>query len=215
MDISKPIKRRMKIRREGGDWIWINFKYECLSTFRFICGLLGHSERDCTVAYANPNKIIEKAYGTWLRAPVQNGRNQNIGARWLKNGGDYGKSGIARTSTTTGSGDDDGGARVAARFMEVDGHVGEILGDDGRICYVSRGLGNKSMDMDTPNTEEGVQGGNNFDSETIVLDSKRKCVDNTLQLEEDGPVIQLANVSINGPKHFLEAGPGTQARLEK
>lgn len=38
IDVCKPLKRRMKIKREGGDWSWINFKYERLSTFCFVCG---------------------------------------------------------------------------------------------------------------------------------------------------------------------------------
>lgn len=41
MDICKPLKRRIKIKREGGTWSWINFKYERLSTFCFVCGLMG------------------------------------------------------------------------------------------------------------------------------------------------------------------------------
>lgn len=53
MDVSKPIKRRMKIKKEGGAWSWINFKYERLSTFCFVCGKIGHSERDCYVVYEN------------------------------------------------------------------------------------------------------------------------------------------------------------------
>lgn len=81
LDIDKPLKRRMKIKREGGTWSWINFKYERLSTFCFVCGILGHSERDCGVVYANPGKEIEKAYGTWLRAPGKNIKNNNVGAR--------------------------------------------------------------------------------------------------------------------------------------
>lgn len=64
MDIRKPLKRRMKIKREGGDWSWVNFKYERLSTFCFVCGLMDHSDRDCEIVYANPDKVIEKAYGT-------------------------------------------------------------------------------------------------------------------------------------------------------
>lgn len=59
LDLNKPLKRRMKLKREGGEWSWVNFKYERLSTFCFFCGLLGHSERDCAVVYANPGKIIE------------------------------------------------------------------------------------------------------------------------------------------------------------
>lgn len=71
----------------------MNFKYERLSTFCFVCGILGHSERDCAIVYANPDKLVEKPYGTWLRAPVKNSKNQNIGARWLRNGADGGKHG--------------------------------------------------------------------------------------------------------------------------
>ncbi|XP_074351468.1 uncharacterized protein LOC141690579 [Apium graveolens] len=28
MNVIKPLKRRMRIKREGGNWSWINFKYE-------------------------------------------------------------------------------------------------------------------------------------------------------------------------------------------
>lgn len=64
----------------------MNFKYERLSTFCFVCGALGHSERVCNVIYANPGKEIKKAYGTWMRAFGRNTKN-NTGARWLRNSG--------------------------------------------------------------------------------------------------------------------------------
>lgn len=84
MDVSKPLKRRMKIKREDGDWSWINFKYEKLSTFCFVCGRIGHADRDCNVVYANPGKEIERAYGTWLRAPNKSSK-PITGSRWLRN----------------------------------------------------------------------------------------------------------------------------------
>lgn len=37
MDITKPLKHRMKLTREGGAWNWVNFKYESLNTFCFVC----------------------------------------------------------------------------------------------------------------------------------------------------------------------------------
>ncbi|XP_074347321.1 uncharacterized protein LOC141686168 [Apium graveolens] len=79
LDLNKPLKRRMKIKREGGEWSWVNFKYERLSTFCFVCGLLGHSERDCNLVYDNHGKEITRAYGVWLRAPTRNANNQNQG----------------------------------------------------------------------------------------------------------------------------------------
>lgn len=64
MEVNKPLKRRMKIKREEGAWRWVNFKYERLSTCCFVCGLLGHSERDCAVIYESPDKLIEKVKNT-------------------------------------------------------------------------------------------------------------------------------------------------------
>lgn len=58
MNVLKPLKRRMKIKRKGGTWSWINFKYERLSTICFVCDILGHSEKDCNVVSANPEKEI-------------------------------------------------------------------------------------------------------------------------------------------------------------
>ena len=75
----------MKIKREGDNWSWINFKYEHLGTFCFVCGILGHSERDCNIVYRNTDKVIEKAYGVWLRAPSKNAAKMNTGAKWLRN----------------------------------------------------------------------------------------------------------------------------------
>lgn len=74
----------MKIKREGGNWSWVNFKYERMGNFCFVCGILGHTERECNIVYANPDKEVERAYGAWLRAPGRSGR-QNVGARWLRN----------------------------------------------------------------------------------------------------------------------------------
>lgn len=45
IQVSKPLKRCMKIKMEGGNWSWINFKYERLSTYCFVCGILGHSDK--------------------------------------------------------------------------------------------------------------------------------------------------------------------------
>lgn len=127
--------------------------------FCFVCGLLGHSERDCAVVYANPNKVIEKAYGTWLRASMKNVKNQNIGVRWLKNGMDGEQFWAAKHGTTSFPGDDYGGKEVTARFMEVDGQISEITGDKAVIRFVSQDLRSNPSGVDSINTEELVQGG--------------------------------------------------------
>lgn len=63
IDLSKPLKRRMKIRKAGDGWEWITFKYENVPTFCFICGMLGHSEKFCSVLFEKPENEIVKPYG--------------------------------------------------------------------------------------------------------------------------------------------------------
>lgn len=105
LDVCKSLKRRMKIKRKGGDWSWLNFKYERLSTFCFVCGKIGHSERDCHVVYANPSKEIDRAYGIWLRAPNKNIKT-STGSRWLRNakgGSKWTEQGDNQQTPTTGN----------------------------------------------------------------------------------------------------------------
>ena len=68
----------MKIKK-GGDWFWIKLKYERLSTFCFICGILGHPDRTCPLLYVNPTVVFDKSYGVTLHAPNRRVANQ-VGA---------------------------------------------------------------------------------------------------------------------------------------
>lgn len=58
IDLSKPLKRKMKIRKAGDEGFWINFKYENVPTFCFICGILGHSENSAKNSLRHRNKIL-------------------------------------------------------------------------------------------------------------------------------------------------------------
>lgn len=214
MDVEKPLKRRMKIKREGTEGSWINFKYERLSTFCFVCGRLGHSERECNVVYANPDKIVARAYGTWLRAPSKNA-SMNTVSRWLRNTGDGGNawspdmpfSGSANTST------DGVGGNYATRFMEVDGVVTEINGDRDGINVKSR----VSREVDTgnqfENQLENFMGGKGGGKEIEITDSKRKRVEEILTGdfigENDTQIIE--DKSKNGSKNGQGVGSGFQA----
>lgn len=43
LDITKPLRRKMKLKK-GGDWMWVDFKYERLPNFCFLCGVIGHTK---------------------------------------------------------------------------------------------------------------------------------------------------------------------------
>ncbi|XP_074341908.1 uncharacterized protein LOC141679304 [Apium graveolens] len=153
MNVTKPLKRRMKIKRSGGEWSWINFKYERLSTFCFVCGILGHGERDCNVVYANAGKVVDKAYGTWLRAPGRAVKN-NTGAKWLRNGGGGGSHWAGNTIQTDFSDDKRRKEDTLARFQETYGNVSEYQAEMGSITVLANNQGLENVTNRNSNQKE-------------------------------------------------------------
>lgn len=83
IDIDKPLKRRMKIQRSKEECFWVNFKYERVLTFCFICGVIGHSERFCHKLFEGSQESIIKPYGMFMKA-LDRRNNKQIGAKWLR-----------------------------------------------------------------------------------------------------------------------------------
>lgn len=102
IDLTKPLKRRMKMRRTGDEWFWIIFKYENVPTFCFICGLMGHSDKFYSKFFDTPESEIVRPYGSWMRASVKR-HIKPIGAKWLRDG-----SGDRRLNNGGVSGDSSG-----------------------------------------------------------------------------------------------------------
>uniref|UniRef100_A0A803NVG6 Uncharacterized protein n=1 Tax=Cannabis sativa TaxID=3483 RepID=A0A803NVG6_CANSA len=193
-DIEKPLKRRMKLKRPDGDWLWTNFKYEFLPTFCFICGIIGHSERFCHRIYDTPLESISKPYGLWVKADPPR-KNKLIGARWLRtgtdadaqffdvggNGGDNSFNDAVNTSTLNQGVIDNNGKDTAADSMQtyhvnmgnrynlnVENNQGEIGVD------LARGNDFGRKDLNDRNDMEKV----NPQQESIkIIDSKRRRID--------------------------------------
>ncbi|XP_062104231.1 uncharacterized protein At4g02000-like [Humulus lupulus] len=83
LELTKPLKRKMRIRQSATEWVWVNFKYENIPTFCFVCGLLGHSERFCPRRFDTPEEEIVQPYGDWMRTPLRR-PTKLIGAQWLR-----------------------------------------------------------------------------------------------------------------------------------
>ncbi|KAL8502165.1 hypothetical protein ACS0TY_021324 [Phlomoides rotata] len=72
VDLHKPLKKGMKLELKKDNTIWVDFKYECLPSFCYYCGLLGHMKRECDLAdgvesvSSIPNDKLP--YGEWLKA---------------------------------------------------------------------------------------------------------------------------------------------------
>lgn len=218
LDINKPLKRRLKIKREGDNWSWLNFKYERLGTFCFVCGIIGHSERDCNIVYAHPEKMVEKAYGAWLRAPNKNAKN-NTGARWIRNMGD--KDGAWGQNQNKAKITVHGGEKVEERFMEIDGSIRQATVDTEGIRIQSRENREGLLSGEIAVTKERQEMSTDMvvtemEAENIVMENKRKRVDEDLIGDNHGLIVgeDVSQNSPVGPKNLLMAGPGVQARQE-
>lgn len=80
IDLKKPLKRGTVLRFQGKD-LRVDFKYERLPTFCFVCGMIGHQLKDCEEAVERYDEGFEGIderelpFGHWLRAsplPKQN-----------------------------------------------------------------------------------------------------------------------------------------------
>lgn len=190
------MKRRMQVKREGGNWNWVNFKYERLSTFCFVCGVLGHSDKDCEVVYANPDKEVEKAYASWLRAPMRNAK-VNTRARWLRNP-------VAKNSNITGNG---GGpsfrsvvtakTELAANFVEIGGVICEKSGDQSGIKIVGRDQGDRDrFQKQIIGREAGLK-----EPLEIIVDPKRRRVEDNMDHD-----IGLEHMTTDGLNNMITDG---------
>ena len=64
LDSRIALKRRMKIKKAGGEWFWADFKYERLRHLCFIYGKLGHTEHFCDLLFNAKDGVVERLYGT-------------------------------------------------------------------------------------------------------------------------------------------------------
>lgn len=58
----------MKMKKEGGECFWADFKYERLPNFYFLCGIIGHTKKFCHLLFEGADEETERPFGSWLRA---------------------------------------------------------------------------------------------------------------------------------------------------
>lgn len=76
LDITKPLKRRKKVRVKEGSIMNVMFKHERLPHFCFMCSMLSHTDRDCLVTN-DDDKEKGCAWGLDIKALPRRGHNKN------------------------------------------------------------------------------------------------------------------------------------------
>ena len=70
LDITRPLPRCCKLWAERKLVGWVGLKYEQLPNFCYLCGIVGHGDRDCEVWLRGKGRLRreDQHYGDWLRA---------------------------------------------------------------------------------------------------------------------------------------------------
>lgn len=219
LNIDKPLKRRMKICRSKEDWFWVNFKYERLPTFCFICGILGHSEKYCERLFDEPLETIAKPYGLFMKALDRRPVKQ-IGAKWLKDGrtqagASNGYGGTAPANGRTGESQSD--PKNVDTVMEIAENQGEISGDgvEGvKNTTITKFSGNISCNRKVTGFLEGENKENIPQNEELIfMDPKRRRTQDELGQNQNNEAEMGLNGSIEAsPKNDYVAGSKSWAR---
>lgn len=224
-----PLKRRMKLKRNDQSWSWVNFKYEAIPTFCFICGIVGHGEKYCARLFDTPGELIERPYGVWMRADTKR-RSHTMGAKWLRPGG------VAPAKSTVvegGERKDDSGGEIVGDRVNSSKKSGNMV--ENALSILSSGEGgnqgnsqrkDKIQQIQNPSIQGRLfQGAGEFfesdTSEIYVTEQKRRRKDkqgedgmdeNALSEKEDMELQEPDTVEQQNQKNEILAGAAMQAR---
>ncbi|KAL8132330.1 hypothetical protein AgCh_007992 [Apium graveolens] len=177
LKVHKPLKVQMRIKKQGGDWMWVKFKYERLPSFCFYCGIIGHSEKFCEALYDNAGSTEKGKYDASIRAPMRNqitgGRNQ-----WLRNA----EGGKLGWTTTEEGGEEDSMIGANGKRLSTKSGIGSKAGEKEGMVTESVNVGNvkdktgeKNKEINLFSTMErenkSMEVGN---SGLLLLDPKRR-----------------------------------------
>lgn len=59
VDIRQPLNRHMKLKKATGEWVWVDFRYERLPFFSFLCGCLSLTDRKCGRLYESSTGDVQ------------------------------------------------------------------------------------------------------------------------------------------------------------
>lgn len=182
LSLDKPLKRRMKIKMSGNEWFWVNFKYENVPNFCFICGIVGHSERFCSQLFEKSEEEIMKPYGSWMRAPLKR-QVKPVGAKWLRNGevGDSSETRFQDQYKRNEEDDECQDPKFAPGKTGTVIHGGSFAGNSVQNSKLGGNCGNNSIITNSPTISALTK-----ESDIVVIESKKRRTNDGLDSSELG-----------------------------
>ncbi|XP_031095276.1 uncharacterized protein LOC115999574 [Ipomoea triloba] len=200
VDVSKPLKKRMKMKRPGGEWFWVDFRYERLPSFCFSCGVIGHADKFCPVSIDLPDAGGEKPYGVWLRAGGRRGVAVPVN-KWLVLDSPAGMGGGARGNFETVTNDEH---LLSGNNAAVSGERGT-----GKAVHESEGRDMNAALNDNDGVVRDMNAALNDNDGVVIFEQKRRRVGD--ESEEGVTKANWASPMMVEENSFEEVGSGSQA----
>ncbi|KAH7860794.1 hypothetical protein Vadar_018043 [Vaccinium darrowii] len=120
MPLDKPLKRGNNVVCGIGNKVWVDYKYERLSSMCFYCGWLGHEESGCIAKEedSRAGNLKPSQYGTWLCARMGRG-NSSVSITQNSNRMGEGCDTVPRTSPPNSDGGGSGWAKMVEKGAEI------------------------------------------------------------------------------------------------
>lgn len=83
LSVAKPLKKGLRLKKDDGEWITVEFRYERLPTFCFLCGIIGHGEKVCAKMLDLDVKQKDRPFGSYLRAVNYRRGTPMTGEQWI------------------------------------------------------------------------------------------------------------------------------------
>ncbi|MBA0734362.1 hypothetical protein Gogos_018279 [Gossypium gossypioides] len=77
LDVRKPLKRRKKIVLPLSKFTYVNFRYERLTLFCFLCGCLGPNHKFCPITLNRRGVIMDFGWNISLKEKVRRANTTN------------------------------------------------------------------------------------------------------------------------------------------
>ncbi|CAN1137899.1 hypothetical protein LINPERHAP2_LOCUS10349 [Linum perenne] len=111
LDVRRALKREKEVKKPSRT-ITVEFKYERLPTFCYLCGRIGHIDRFCELRFRIPESEIVLLWGEDMRASSRRMKPE-VYSPWLKSPVIAGKEGVGRSRGSRGLGWGAGRSRPA------------------------------------------------------------------------------------------------------
>lgn len=157
-DVTKPLKKSLNIKQQGGDWKEVLLRYGRLPTFCFSCGKIGHGEKLCSHQFENDLGVVECVFGPELRAIPRKSAQLSLGLKWLQDtpfmvAGDGGSTDAGATHLEGKANNSGDGERDPKKSCQRDTRI------PAKVSVQSEGSGHgKNVDFNTDGNVGTVKG---------------------------------------------------------